>query len=49
LMYVVLAILTLALRANAGVASSTESSGLPLIAGGVVLLLLGSPRFRRRN
>jgi hypothetical protein len=48
-MYVVLAILTLAFGANAGVAPSTKSSGLPLIAGGAVLLLLGSPRFRRKN
>jgi hypothetical protein len=48
-MYVVFAILTLALCANAGVAPSSESSGLPLIAGGAVLLLLGSPRFRRKK
>jgi LPXTG-motif cell wall-anchored protein len=48
-MYVVIAILTLALRANAGVVPSTGSSGLPLIAGGAVLLLLGAARFRRRD
>jgi hypothetical protein len=50
-MFLVVAILTLAIQADARVdhSPSHKSRGLPLIAGGAVLLVLGSPRFRRRN
>jgi len=48
-MLAVFAILTLAVQADARVASSPKQSGLPFIAGGAVLLLLGAPRFRRKN